>query len=140
MRPPALRHFRAFDQADGRDGEPAFYFASPHSLLGDEAILLLRWHGAVIVGKTLQEALFRAIQRVEARAGASAPTRPKPQPHRTPTHRTATPGAPRALLQRREQPLAGPVDGPAVDGGLRPSAHEVQAFERELKGGRCLAR
>lgn len=30
-------------------------------LLGDEAILLLRWHGAVIVGNTLAEALFRAI-------------------------------------------------------------------------------
>ncbi len=30
-------------------------------LLGDEAIALLRWHGAVIVGRTLQEAVFRAI-------------------------------------------------------------------------------
>lgn len=30
-------------------------------LLGDEALLLLRWHGAVIVGKTLQEAVFRAL-------------------------------------------------------------------------------
>ena len=30
-------------------------------ILGDEAIALLRWHGAVIVGRTLQEALFRAI-------------------------------------------------------------------------------
>lgn len=30
-------------------------------LLGDEAIGLLRWHGAVIVGRTLQEAVFRAI-------------------------------------------------------------------------------
>jgi ribulose-5-phosphate 4-epimerase/fuculose-1-phosphate aldolase len=30
-------------------------------LLGDEAIALLRWHGAVIVGRTLQEALMRAI-------------------------------------------------------------------------------
>jgi ribulose-5-phosphate 4-epimerase/fuculose-1-phosphate aldolase len=29
--------------------------------LGDEAIALLRWHGAVIVGRTLQEALLRAI-------------------------------------------------------------------------------
>lgn len=30
-------------------------------LLGDEAIALLRWHGAVIVGRTLHEAVFRAI-------------------------------------------------------------------------------
>ena len=30
-------------------------------ILGDEAIALLRWHGAVIVGQTLQEALFRAV-------------------------------------------------------------------------------
>ena len=30
-------------------------------ILGDEAIALLRWHGAVIVGQTLQEALMRAI-------------------------------------------------------------------------------
>jgi ribulose-5-phosphate 4-epimerase/fuculose-1-phosphate aldolase len=30
-------------------------------VLGDEAIALLRWHGAVIVGKTLHEAVFRAI-------------------------------------------------------------------------------
>jgi len=30
-------------------------------ILGGEAIALLRWHGAVIVGHTLQEALFRAI-------------------------------------------------------------------------------
>ena len=30
-------------------------------ILGGEAIALLRWHGAVIVGATLQEAVFRAI-------------------------------------------------------------------------------
>lgn len=30
-------------------------------ILGDEAIALLRWHGAIIVGRTLQEALMRAI-------------------------------------------------------------------------------
>lgn len=30
-------------------------------LLGEQAIALLRWHGAVIVGRTLQEALMRAI-------------------------------------------------------------------------------
>jgi HCOMODA/2-hydroxy-3-carboxy-muconic semialdehyde decarboxylase len=30
-------------------------------ILGDEAMALLRWHGAVIVGQTLQEALMRAI-------------------------------------------------------------------------------
>ncbi len=30
-------------------------------ILGDEAIALLRWHGAVIVGRTLHEAAFRAI-------------------------------------------------------------------------------
>jgi len=30
-------------------------------ILGDEAIALLRWHGAVIVGETLQEAVFRAL-------------------------------------------------------------------------------
>lgn len=30
-------------------------------ILGDEAIALLRWHGAVIAGRTLQEAVFRAI-------------------------------------------------------------------------------
>jgi ribulose-5-phosphate 4-epimerase/fuculose-1-phosphate aldolase len=30
-------------------------------LLGDEAIALLRWHGAIIVGATLHEAVFRAI-------------------------------------------------------------------------------
>jgi HCOMODA/2-hydroxy-3-carboxy-muconic semialdehyde decarboxylase len=30
-------------------------------LLGEEALLLLRWHGAVIVGSTLKEAVFRAI-------------------------------------------------------------------------------
>lgn len=31
------------------------------AILGNEAIALLRWHGAVIVGATLQEAVFRAI-------------------------------------------------------------------------------
>jgi ribulose-5-phosphate 4-epimerase/fuculose-1-phosphate aldolase len=30
-------------------------------LLGDEALLLLRWHGAVIVGSTLKEAVFRSV-------------------------------------------------------------------------------
>jgi HCOMODA/2-hydroxy-3-carboxy-muconic semialdehyde decarboxylase len=30
-------------------------------LLGEQAIALLRWHGAVIVGPTLREAVFRAI-------------------------------------------------------------------------------
>jgi len=30
-------------------------------LLGDESLALLRWHGAVIVGRTIQEAVFRAI-------------------------------------------------------------------------------
>lgn len=30
-------------------------------ILGDSAIMLLRWHGAVIVGRTLQEAIFRAL-------------------------------------------------------------------------------
>jgi ribulose-5-phosphate 4-epimerase/fuculose-1-phosphate aldolase len=30
-------------------------------ILGDAAIALLRWHGAIIVGHTLQEALMRAI-------------------------------------------------------------------------------
>lgn len=30
-------------------------------ILGDEALLLLRWHGAVIVGATLREAVFRAV-------------------------------------------------------------------------------
>jgi ribulose-5-phosphate 4-epimerase/fuculose-1-phosphate aldolase len=30
-------------------------------LLGDKALLLLRWHGAVIVGSTLKEAVFRAV-------------------------------------------------------------------------------
>lgn len=30
-------------------------------LLGDEALALLRWHGAIIVGATLREAVFRAI-------------------------------------------------------------------------------
>jgi ribulose-5-phosphate 4-epimerase/fuculose-1-phosphate aldolase len=30
-------------------------------ILGDEAIALLRWHGAIIVGATLREAVFRAI-------------------------------------------------------------------------------
>jgi HCOMODA/2-hydroxy-3-carboxy-muconic semialdehyde decarboxylase len=30
-------------------------------LLGDEAVALLRWHGAIIVGRTLREAVFRAI-------------------------------------------------------------------------------
>lgn len=30
-------------------------------LLGDQALALLRWHGAVIVGATLREAVFRAI-------------------------------------------------------------------------------
>ena len=30
-------------------------------LLGDDALALLRWHGAVIVGATLREAVFRAI-------------------------------------------------------------------------------
>lgn len=30
-------------------------------ILGEQAVALLRWHGAVIVGKTLQEALYRAI-------------------------------------------------------------------------------
>jgi HCOMODA/2-hydroxy-3-carboxy-muconic semialdehyde decarboxylase len=30
-------------------------------ILGDEAVALLRWHGAVIVGHTLQEALMRAV-------------------------------------------------------------------------------
>jgi HCOMODA/2-hydroxy-3-carboxy-muconic semialdehyde decarboxylase len=31
------------------------------SILGNEAIALLRWHGAVIVGTTLREAVYRAI-------------------------------------------------------------------------------
>lgn len=31
------------------------------TILGDEAIALLRWHGAVIVGATVREAVFRAI-------------------------------------------------------------------------------
>lgn len=31
------------------------------AILGDEAIALLRWHGAVIVGATLKEAVFRAV-------------------------------------------------------------------------------
>lgn len=31
------------------------------SASGDEAIALLRWHGAIIVGATLHEAVFRAI-------------------------------------------------------------------------------
>jgi len=30
-------------------------------LLGDQSIALLRWHGAIIVGSTLREAVFRAI-------------------------------------------------------------------------------
>ena len=30
-------------------------------LLGDEALALLRWHGAIIVGETLREAIFRAV-------------------------------------------------------------------------------
>jgi len=30
-------------------------------LLGDHALLLLRWHGAVIVGTTLKEAVFRSV-------------------------------------------------------------------------------
>jgi ribulose-5-phosphate 4-epimerase/fuculose-1-phosphate aldolase len=30
-------------------------------LLGEESIALLRWHGAIIVGRTLREAVFRAI-------------------------------------------------------------------------------
>jgi len=30
-------------------------------ILGDEAIALLRWHGAVIVGRTVREAVFRAL-------------------------------------------------------------------------------
>ena len=30
-------------------------------MLGDEALALLRWHGAIIVGRTLREAVFRAI-------------------------------------------------------------------------------
>lgn len=30
-------------------------------ILGDEAIALLRWHGAVIVGATVREAVFRAV-------------------------------------------------------------------------------
>jgi HCOMODA/2-hydroxy-3-carboxy-muconic semialdehyde decarboxylase len=30
-------------------------------LLGDESILLLRWHGAVIVGKTVEEAIMRTL-------------------------------------------------------------------------------
>ncbi len=30
-------------------------------LLGDNALALLRWHGAIIVGSTLREAVFRAI-------------------------------------------------------------------------------
>jgi ribulose-5-phosphate 4-epimerase/fuculose-1-phosphate aldolase len=30
-------------------------------LLGEEAIALLRWHGAVVAGRTLREAVFRAI-------------------------------------------------------------------------------
>ncbi len=31
------------------------------ALLGDEAVALLRWHGAIIVGATIREAVFRAI-------------------------------------------------------------------------------
>jgi CheY-like chemotaxis protein len=44
--------------------------------------------------EVLDKALFRAIQRVEARAGSPPPARPKQPPHRTPTHRTATSGVP----------------------------------------------
>jgi ribulose-5-phosphate 4-epimerase/fuculose-1-phosphate aldolase len=35
------------------------------TLLGDESMALLRWHGAVIVGHTLQEALLRAVNAEE---------------------------------------------------------------------------
>jgi ribulose-5-phosphate 4-epimerase/fuculose-1-phosphate aldolase len=31
------------------------------TILGDEAVALLRWHGAVIVGATVREAVFRAL-------------------------------------------------------------------------------
>ena len=34
-------------------------------LLGDEALALLRWHGAIIVGATLREALIRAVMAEE---------------------------------------------------------------------------
>ena len=38
-------------------------------LLGDSPLILMRWHGAVIVGATLEEAVFRSIQ-AEANAKA----------------------------------------------------------------------
>lgn len=53
-------------------------------LLGDEAVVLLRWHGAIIVGATLREAVFRAILAEQHAAQALAtlahgrPLRPVP--------------------------------------------------------------
>ncbi len=46
-------------------------------ILGDEAITLLRWHGAVIVGRTLHEAVFRAIL-AEEHAGPRGSAPPPP--------------------------------------------------------------
>lgn len=53
-------------------------------LLGDEAMALLRWHGAIIVGATLREAVFRAIlaeqhaSQVLASLGHGQPLTPVP--------------------------------------------------------------
>jgi ribulose-5-phosphate 4-epimerase/fuculose-1-phosphate aldolase len=54
-------------------------------ILGDEAIALLRWHGAVIVGSTLREAVFRAVlaeehaQQVVTAASHGYPLAPVPR-------------------------------------------------------------
>lgn len=53
-------------------------------LLGDDALALLRWHGAVIVGATLREAVFRAIlaethaRQVVAAFSHGRPLKPAP--------------------------------------------------------------
>lgn len=54
--PQAMPMFEEPDLVRDRDAAQRLI-----GLLGDEALALLRWHGAVIVGTTLREAVFRAI-------------------------------------------------------------------------------
>jgi HCOMODA/2-hydroxy-3-carboxy-muconic semialdehyde decarboxylase len=52
-----------FEQTDlVRDRDTATELAT---LLGTESIALMRWHGAVVVGKSLPEALYRALHAEE---------------------------------------------------------------------------
>ncbi|MDO8212535.1 class II aldolase/adducin family protein [Conexibacter sp. CPCC 206217] len=52
-----------FEQTDlVRDRDAATHLAQ---LLGTQSLALMRWHGAIVVGKTLPEALYRALHAEE---------------------------------------------------------------------------